>query len=419
MDVFIFLTDVMAKPWRTHAGSRLGKVVDFAADGGETYPRVTDFVCRRGRRDRVRVPWEAVARLEKDGVYLREQERVRLEPYERRPGEILLVADLLDKQIVDVNGAKVERVNDIHLLNTERDLRVVHVETGVRGMFRRLGLLHVFDAVTRWLFDYTVKERFINWRYVQPLAEQLAGTPLHLNVAGQRLGALHPADLADIIEDLPQPQRAAVFAALDDDTAAEILEEVDKPEMAVDLLEVVGEERAGDIIEEMDPDEAADVLAELDENQAQELIGAMDDEELAEDLRELLAQKEGTAGSIMTTEYLAVKREDTVGEVFRRLKAAEDVEAYNYVYVVDDDDVLLGVFSLRDALLAERGTPAAELMGERAVAAKVDDRPERVFELFGKYGFGALPVTDDEGKLKGAIMLYDAVAAMYPEFEKE
>lgn len=157
MDVFIFLTDIMAKPWYTHAGSRLGKVVDFAADGSETYPRVTDFVCRRGRRDRVRVPWEAIARLEKDGVYLREQESARLASYERRPGEILLVADLLDKQIVDVNGAKVERVNDIHLLNTERDLRVVHVETGVRGMFRRLGLLRVFDAVTRWLFDYTVK----------------------------------------------------------------------------------------------------------------------------------------------------------------------------------------------------------------------------------------------------------------------
>ena len=104
MDVFIFLTDIMAKPWYTHAGSRLGKVVDFAADGSETYPRVTDFVCRRGRRDRVRVPWEAVARLEKDGVYLREQESGRLEPYERRPGEILLVADILDKQIVDVNG---------------------------------------------------------------------------------------------------------------------------------------------------------------------------------------------------------------------------------------------------------------------------------------------------------------------------
>ena len=420
MDVFIFMTDIIGKALRASDGRRLGDIVDCAADGREQYPRVGYFVCRRRRpRLRVRVPWEAIGRMERDGVFLREGETGPFDPFERRPGEVLLAADLWDKQVVDMNGAKVERVNDVHLLNTDRDLRVIHADVGVRGILRRLNVLRPFDAVTAWLFDYTVKERFVNWRYVQPLGGQLVGSPLQLNVAGQRLSRLHPADLADIIEELPQPERAAVFAAFDDEKAAEILEEVDEPELAVDLLETVGEERAGDIIEEMDPDEAADVLAELDETQAQKLIGAMEDEELADDLRELLDHEEGTAGSIMTTEYVAVKPGETVAAAFKQIKESEDVEAYNYVYVVNDDDVLMGVFSLRDALLAKRTTPAAGLASERVVAAKLGDRPERVFELFGKYGFATLPVVDGDGRLKGVVTLYDAVAAMYPDFEKE
>ncbi len=420
MDVFIFLTDIIGKAAYSAEGRRLGKILDGVSDGRDPYPRIGYLICRRRRsRKRVRVPWEAVSGLKKEGIFLGEGAAEKFEPFKRRPGEVLLVADLWDKQVVDVNGAKLERVNDIHLLNTERELRVIHVDVGVRGILRRLNALRLFDAVTAWLFDYTVKERFVNWRFVQPLGEQLAAASVQLSVAGQRLRDLHPADLADIIEELPLPERAAVFAAFDDEKAAGILEAVNEPEMAVDLLEAVGEERAGDIIEEMDPDEAADVLAELDENQAEKLIGAMEDEEHADDLRELLAQEEGTAGSIMTTEYLAVKEGDTVANVFHRLKTAEDVEAYYYVYVVDDDDVLLGVFSLRDALRARRTTPAARLASERVVAAKIDDRPERVFELFGKYGFAALPVVDDDDKLRGVVTLYDAVAAMHPDFEKE
>ncbi|MGD8718208.1 MAG: CBS domain-containing protein [Candidatus Zixiibacteriota bacterium] len=418
MDVFIFLTDILGRTVYA-GGRRWGRTVDFAADGSHTYPRIGYFVCRprRGRR-RVRVLWEAVDRMEGRGVFLRDGAGAEFEPFERREDEVLLVADLLDRQVVDVNGAKVERVNDVHLLNTDTDLRVVHADTGARGFLRRLGVLRAFDALTTWLFDYKIKEQFINWRFVQPLGEQLGATPVQLNVAGQRLAVLHPADLADIIEDLPQPERAVIFASLDDDVAAEILEEVDEPELAVDLLETVGEERAGDILEEMDPDEAADVLAELDEGKARELIGALDDPELAEDLRELMAQEEGTAGAIMTTEYVEIGRSDPVAEAFKVIKADEDVEAYTYVYVVDEGE-LIGVISLRDALVAPAETPAGALMSDRVVAAKLDDRPARIFELFGKYGFSALPVVDDERKLRGVIMLYDAVAAMYPDFEKE
>jgi magnesium transporter len=131
-----------------------------------------------------------------------------------------------------------------------------------------------------------------------------------------------------------------------------------------------------------------------------------------------MAQEEGTAGAIMTTEYVAIGRGDPVAEAFKVIKAQEDVEAYTYVYVVDEGE-LVGVFSLRDALVASPETPAGALMSDRVVAANLEDRPARIFELFGKYGFSALPVVDGERKLRGVIMLYDAVAAMYPDFEKE
>ena len=419
MDIFVFLTDLIGKKVLRADGAAVGRVADCAAEARDAYPRVGCFVCRRrGARKGWRVPWEDVARLERDAITLAPNAGA-LEVFERRPGEVLLVADLLDKQIVDVGGVKIERVNDIHLLNTERDLRVIHADVGFRGFLRRLGFARAFDGVTNWLFSYAIKDQFITWRFVQPLTEHVALSPIQLNVAQTKLGLLHPADLADIIEELPLPERTAVFKALDVETAAETLEEVEDAELAVDLLESVGEERAGDIIEEMNHDEAADVLQGFDETQAEKLIDDMEDER-AEDLRELMAHDEGTAGAIMTTEYLAVKPAATVATALRALRAVvEDVEAYNYIHVVDADGVLKGVFSLREALVSRRKTPVADIMIARVVAVRPDDRLDHVTEVFGKYGFVTVPVVDDDGVMRGVITLRDAVAAMYPDFAKD
>ncbi len=418
MDIFVFITDLVGKKVRHADGRVAGRLADCVTEGRDQYPRVTSFVARRRGRRLLRVPWGNVTRMDRDGVWL-DGAGLPLAPFERAAGEILLVGDVLDKQVVDVHGAKVERVNDIHLLNTERDLRVVHADVGFRGFLRRVGALRLFDAVTSWLFSYTIKEAFIPWRFVQPLTEHVALSPIQLNIAQTRLATLHPADLADIIEELPQPERAAFFKSLDVETAAETLGEMEDEELQVDLLETVGPERAGDIIEEMDPDEAADVLQEFDEGQAEELIEGMEGER-AEDLRELMAHDEGTAGAIMTTEYLAVKPTATVASALRALKnVVADVETYNYIHVVDAGGVLEGIFSLREALVTKRATPVKDVMSPRVVTVRDDDRLARVAEAFGKYGFATLPVVDDEGKMRGVITLHDAVAAIYPDFVKD
>jgi magnesium transporter len=422
MDLFIFLTDLMGKKVFDPQGKCRGRVVDFAADAVENYPRVSSFVYRTGflRRELTRIPWEGIARLDRTGVFLLAGSGSSARRFERGAAEVMLVADVLDKQIVDVNGAKIERVNDIHLLNTDRNLRVVHADVGFRGFLRRLNFSKPFDAVTEWLFSYKLKDQFIPWRFAQPLGKVLEGHSIVLTVARQRLASLHPADLADILEELPQPDRAVFFKALDDETAADTLEEVEDAELAVDLLEAVGPERAGDIIEEMQPDEAADVLQEFDETQAQEIIGGMEDDERAEDLRELLAQDEGTAGSIMTTEYVSVPPTATVAAALRVLKKeAQEVENYDVFHVVAADEELLGVFSLREAVLAEESTPVSELMERRIVAVKPDDKLAEVADVFGKYGFATVPVVDDDGKIRGIVALRDAVAAIYPDFVKD
>lgn len=422
MDLFIFLTDLTGKKIYAPDGKGLGRVIDFATDAVENYPRVSSLIYRAGwlRPKRTRVPWEQIARLDRAGIILAAGWDEYARPLERGPGEVLLVADVLDKQIVDVNGAKIERVNDIHFLNTDRDLRVVHADVGFRGLLRRLGFLALFDALTEWLFSYKLKEQFIPWRFAQPLGKVLAGRSIELTVARQRLATLHPADLADILEELPPPDRAAFFKALDDETAADTLEEVEDAELAVDLLETVGPERAGDIIEEMQPDEAADVLQEFDETQAQEIIGGMEDDERAEDLRELLAQEEGTAGAVMTTEYVSVPPTATVAAALRILKKeARDVENYDVFHVVAGDEELLGIFSLREAVLAKGTTPIVELMERRIVSVKPDDKLSEVADIFGKYGFSTVPVVDDKGKIRGIVALRDAVAAIYPDFVKD
>ena len=198
----------------------------------------------------------------------------RLEPVTVSNEEILLREDLLDKQVVDTFGAKIERVNDVHLIIVNRDLRTVHVDFGPRGILRRLGWLKTVDRMTGWLFAYTFPEKMISWKYVQPLASDPKKN-LKLNVTLRKLHELHPSDIADIIEELDQANRSSVFKALDLETAAETLQEID-PKLQLSLLETASDEKLSDILEEMEPDEATDILADLPEEKKQKLMRTME-----------------------------------------------------------------------------------------------------------------------------------------------
>jgi Mg/Co/Ni transporter MgtE len=305
----------------------------------------------------------------------------------------------MDRQIVDTFGAKVVRVNDLHFLRVDSRLRLVHVDVGFRGLMRRVGWEKLVDQALRWFFSYILPNQFISWKYVQLPS---GSSPLQLSISQKKLSDLHPADLADIIEDLSGRDRSAIFHALDAETAAEALEEID-PKIQKSLIETIPVEKASDIVEEMSPSDAADLLADLPEERAEEILEGMEQEK-AEDLRELLVHSEETAGGLMTTAYLALSPGTTVEMAVARLKAeAPNLDIMDYIFVVDDQEILQGVVSIRDLLTAHPNQTLSEIQPSRVVSVKVDEDQNEVVEAFAKYGFRAVPVVDEEGHLRGVI----------------
>jgi magnesium transporter len=316
--------------------------------------------------------------------------------------------------VVDTDGAKIRRVNDLQFLKTRHGLHLVHVDVGFRGLIRRVGLIRIFDAVFQGLFDYKLTNHFIPWKFTQPLSSP---DLLQLNIAQNRLSQIHPADLADILEELDIKQRSAVFQALDVETAAETLEETD-PKIQVSLINELNSEKASDIIEEMSLSEAADLIGDLPKSKAEGILNEME-KDIADDVKELMAHPEQEAGGMMTTSYLSFSPQTTVREAlveFRR--EAADVDLVYYVYVTDEEERLLGVISLRDLILAEPDQILEDIMDERVVSVKLDDKHDDVAEQFAKYAVTAIPVVDDEEKMHGTIIFKNLLEIVAPQLGK-
>jgi Mg/Co/Ni transporter MgtE len=329
-------------------------------------------------------------------------------------GELLLKESLLDKQIVDTHGAKILRVNDLHLLKVNRSLFLVHVDVGFRGLMRRVGLEKAADKFFQWFFDYHLADHFIPWRFVQPLSSP---SLLRLKIAQNRLSLLHPADLADIIEELDIHKRSEVFQSLDVETAAEALEETD-PKIQVRLIENLNLAKASDIIEEMSPSEAADLLGDLPKEKAEGILKEME-KEAAEDVKGLLVHHEEKAGGLMTTAFPSLPPQATAREAMELLRQeAENLDMIYYLYVTDADEHLLGVVSLRDLLTAAPQTHLSDMMDPRVVSVKLEEKKEEIADLFGKYGFKAIPVVDEDQRIQGAITFKSLLEVVAPELGK-
>jgi magnesium transporter len=408
---FYFFSDFLNRQVFNSSGRKVGKIADLVAERTEPYPMIVGMVIRtRGREKRLYLPWEKIGQIEPTFTFS-EGELPILESSLLSKDRFLLQEEVMDKQIVDTFGAKVVRVNDLHFLRVDSRLRLVHVDVGFRGLMRRVGWERIVDQVLRWLFSYTLPNQFISWKYVQLLS---GSGLLHLSVSQKKLSHLHPADLADIIEDLSSHERSAIFNVLDTETAAEALEEID-PKIQKALIEMIPIEVASDIVEEMSPSDAADLLADLPEERAEEILEGMEQEK-AEDLRELLVHPEETAGALMTTAYLSLAPGVTVETAIARLKAeAEHLDIIDYIYVVNEEEVLLGVVSIRDLLTAQNHQPLSQVLASRVVSVKLDEDQNEVVEAFAKYGFRALPVVDKEDHLKGVIGFKSVLDVLAPD----
>ncbi len=404
----LYLSQVIGRPVLDASGEPLGKVDDLIVAVGDRYPPVTGLVVATDRR-RIFLPWSQVARFDSSGARLATT-TIDVTRFQQRPNEIGLRTDLLDKQIVDIDGRKVVRVNDLRLDDVGGRLHLVAVDVGAAGLLRRLGVEGAYRTIARNL-RLPTPERYIDWEDVDPVETSIASIKLRVPHAG--LTELHPADLATIIDQLAPRDRAGVLAALDDEAAADAIEEME-PDTQVEVLEGLAPERAADILEEMSPDDAADLVADLSDASREELLALMERDE-AEELGGLLAYPEDTAGGMMTTEFVALPAELTAAQTIDRLRDLEpNAETIYYVYVIDSDRRLVGVLSLRDLIVAPPATPIGRVMINEPVAVDVLTDRADVASLVARYNLLAVPVLDDDGRLVGIVTVDDAIDTIMP-----
>jgi magnesium transporter len=403
-----FLSQCLGLPVRDPSGEPLGTIADLIVAIGGKYPPVTGLVVRTDRR-KIFIPWIDVEAFDAAGARLKVR-TIDIGKFRQRQNEILLKEDLLDKQIVDIEGRKVIRVNDVSVDDIEGRLRLVAVDVGAAGLLRRLGIEGGFRTIARGL-RLTVPERYIDWEDVDPLESTIAS--VRLRVPHAKLAELHPADLASIIEDLAPRDRAAVLASLDDESLADAVEEME-PDTQVDVLEDLAPARAADILEEMSPDDAADLVADLDQDTRDEILALMEKDE-ADEVAELLGYPEDSAGGLMTTEYIALDEHLTAAGAIDKLRELEpDAETIYYVYITDEEGRLVGVLSLRDLIVAQPAPPGRDVMIREPVAVAGTADQDEVAEVVAHYNLLAVPVVDEQGLLTGIVTVDDALDTVIP-----
>lgn len=398
-----YLSKLLGSPVRDVDGKPAGAVHDLVVSSSQTYPRVTAVAVRR-RGKTYLAAWRAIASFEESGIMLRIP-TAEMKERELQADELLLARTFLDKQLVDTEGRKLIRVNDIELLRNGVTVNVAAVDISSNAILRRVGLSKL--AVPR----HSGKPHLIDWKDVD--VEQTDESSVRLTVARTKLELLHPADIADLVHELSPEERAAVLDALEDDLAAEAFEEMHSTYQASMLLEMP-DDKASELLNNMAPDDAADLLADLPEDRRQRFIAMMEKED-AEDMRELLSYPEHSAGGIMTTDFAYAKLDATAAEALESLRQQAAVaETIYYVYVIDRSEHLRGVFSLRDLLLEPPERKVRDFMTENPVTVLTSGGEEEVAELIAKYNLIALPVVDGQGVLHGIITVDDAIDLVLP-----
>ncbi len=408
-DNILFLTELLGLKVYDLKGRRIGVVRDAALVPLIDPVRVDRFLVGTGYTW-LSVRHDQVGEISLGGIHLIDEQ---LTPYHSDEYMLRMVRDLLDQQIIDAHGRKVVRVNDVTFEfrreNGSEVLDILEVDIGIRSIFRRLAQGVV---PRRWIrkLQNPIKPNSIRWEFCNIL-EADPQRRLRLNISNKLLEQMHPADLADIVEDLSPDDREAIFETIDSEVAADALSEVD-PDIQASILESLETEKAAEIVEEMSPDQAADLLAELEESTSQGILEEMDVEPKA-DVAELLEFEEDTAGGLMNTEYLALNENATVSDAMSALRGSEELlETLNTLFLIDSDEKLIAAVPLARLFIADTSRPLKELAADTLISAGVDERQDRVTEIFDKYNVLSLPVVDEDGKLTGVITADDIISVL-------
>jgi CBS domain-containing protein len=393
----IYLSELLNRPVLDRRGNVIGKVKDLYVVPGETFPLVEGLYVQ-GAQGVYYISFKEIGVLNKKVVSFKGDLNA-LVAVKPREEEIRMVEHILDKQVVDINGVKVVRVNDIRLGRVNDHLGLIAIDVSFRGLMRRFGFKKGREGTN------------IPWQYLQPLESGL--DHLTLTITRKGLAQMHPVDIADIISQVSIKERSTFLNALDKETAGEALYELDE-ETRAKIFRQMEPEEAADVLEVMEPDEAADVLGDLPESEAKEILNLMEKDEAAE-VQELLVHDEDTAGGLMTTDYLSFPPQTKVEEALATIRLlANEIEMIYYLYILDPEEHLEGVLSLKDLILA---TPEERLENLMKTSPKVvlsDTGKKEVAELVSKYNLMAVPVVDEENHLLGIITVDDIVDILLP-----
>jgi len=412
--MFTFFTEIVKKDVVDRRGRFIGHPCDFSASLDEAYPRVTTLVVARGliRKRYFVVPWKEVHQTS-EGFRL----RVPIEALEalrsyRKGDETTLRTGILDQQVVDTFNRKVVRVNDIHFLRVDDDLRIAHVDIGFRGLVRRLGWERTVDTFVKTLnrhADYLTRDKFISWKYVQPLSIQDATGKIQLNVDMEQLREIPPSDVSTMLMELDPYQRAALIKTMDVQSQVDIITELEL-KWQKDLIEELDMQTAVKLFERMPADEATDLLAELSKRDAERILGMLSTKK-AREIAELMEHESDSAGGLMTTEFIALREGMTVGEAIDYIRHVEinKAETIYTSFVVDDEGKLVGSVSFRDLLLEPMEEKISEVMQTKPPSINVDDSVKDVAYEMDKYNLHALPAVDDDDVLEGIITIDDVL----------
>jgi magnesium transporter len=404
-----FVSSLMDRPVVNMDGERVGTLKDIVASvrSEMRHPVISALIVRRRGGD-LTIPMSNVAVLVAPAIVLT-QRPAGLTHYEPQENDVYLVQDVLDKQIIDTDDMRVVRVNDLELVRVNGNFYVANVDIGGLGLLRRLGLAGLVEKIAG-RFGRKMRPTAISWDNVELLP---GDETMRLKVPSDKMADLHPADLAEILSDLSRAESSKLLETLDVKTLADTLEEVE-PDFQASLVEQMSDDKVADVLEEMAPDEAADLLAELPNDRSQQILNLMEDEE-AEDVRKLLTYPEDRAGGIMNTEYVAVQPDITAEQTIAVLReTAHEAETVFYVYVTDEEGRLIGVFSLRELILASPSTPVSQFMHKRVVSVNLLDTQSTVAQIVAKYNLLAVPVVDDQDRLHGIVTADDALDKIIP-----
>ena len=400
-----YLSEILGRTVTDLDGVAVGKLTDVIVRAWAEFPHPLIEAVEVEVKGNMRIlPFAAVAALLSPVIPL----KYRLDEaplFDLKEDDILLSRDVLDKQIIDTDGARVVRVNDVELVRVDGTIYISNVDVSWVGIIRRMGMV----GLAHFLGSH-LKTKGIAWDDVELMRRD---QEMKLRVPAEKLHELHPADLAEIVRDLNKLESGQLLDKLDVPHLADTLEEVE-PEFQAELVEHMSDEKVADLLEEMEPDEAADLLGDLPKERKEDLLALMEKDD-ADDVRKLLTYPEDTAGGIMTTEFASIRPGLAAAQAIEVLRTMSDeVETMFYVYVTDEENHLLGAFSLNNLIFASPGAMVKDFMSKRVITVNLDDDQETVAQTVAKYDLLAVPVVDEQNCLHGIVTADDALDKVIP-----